>query len=59
MAVEFEALISNKTWKLCPRPSQQYVVRNRWVYKIKQRANSSIADSKLVWLLKALSSIVE
>jgi transposase InsO family protein len=46
MAAEFEALISNKTWTLCPRPSQQHVTRNHWVYKIKQRADGSIDHFK-------------
>jgi hypothetical protein len=42
MTAEFEALISNGTWTLCPRPLHQRVIRNRWVYKIKQRADGSI-----------------
>jgi hypothetical protein len=42
MAQEFDALISNGTWTLCPRPSQQHVIKNRWVYKIKQRPDGSI-----------------
>jgi hypothetical protein len=42
MAAEFEALISNGTWTLCPRPLKRHVIHNRWVYKIKQRADGSI-----------------
>lgn len=42
MAQEFEALISNGTWTLCPRPLNQHVIRNRCVYKIKQRVDGSI-----------------
>jgi hypothetical protein len=42
MTQEFEALISNGTWTLCPRPLNQHVIRNRWVYKIKQRSDGSI-----------------
>jgi hypothetical protein len=42
MAVEFAALLPNKTWTLYPRPLRQHVIRNKWVYKIKQLANGSI-----------------
>jgi hypothetical protein len=42
MTHEFNALISNGTWTLCPRPLNRHVIRNRWVYKIKQRADGSI-----------------
>jgi hypothetical protein len=42
MTAEFQALLSNNTWSLCPRPSHQHVVRNKWVYKLKQKPDSSI-----------------
>ena len=46
MAQEFEALIYNGTWTLCPRTLQQHVIKNRWVYKIKQRPNGSLERFK-------------
>jgi len=39
---EYKALISNQTWTLCPRPSHHNVVRNKWVYKIKQKQDGSV-----------------
>jgi hypothetical protein len=46
MSQEFDALITNGTWTLCPRPSQQHVIRNKWVYRIKQRPDGSIERFK-------------
>jgi hypothetical protein len=42
MATEYNALLSNQTWSLCPRPLHHNVVRNKWVYKIKQKADGSV-----------------
>jgi hypothetical protein len=35
MQQEFDALLSNKTWTLCSRPSHHNVIANKWVFKIK------------------------
>jgi hypothetical protein len=42
MRNEFDALISNHTWVLCPRPHHQNVVRNKWVFKVKQKPDGSV-----------------
>jgi hypothetical protein len=42
MKAEFSALVSNHTWTLVPRPTNQKVVRNKWVFKLKQRADGTI-----------------
>jgi hypothetical protein len=42
MRAEYDALLSNKTWTLCPRPSHKKVVRNKWVFKLKQKSDGSI-----------------
>jgi hypothetical protein len=42
MCLEFQALISNKTWTLCPRPPHQHVLHNKWVYKIKRKADGAV-----------------
>jgi hypothetical protein len=39
---EYEALISNGTWTLCPRPLNHNVIRNKWVYKIKQHSDGTL-----------------
>jgi transposase InsO family protein len=46
MSAEFTALIDNKTWSLCPRPPNQHVIHNKWVYKIKRRADGSVERFK-------------
>jgi hypothetical protein len=42
MQLEFEALLSNGTWSLCPRPLDHNIIRNKWVYKIKQKPDGSV-----------------
>jgi hypothetical protein len=46
MATEYNALLSNQTWSLRPRPLDHNVVRNKWVYKIKQKADGSVDKFK-------------
>jgi len=41
MESEFKALLKNNAWSLCPRPSSHHIVRNKWVYKIKQKPDGS------------------
>jgi hypothetical protein len=42
MIAEFDALTSNSTWTLCPRPPNQHVIQCKWVYKIKQKTDGSV-----------------
>jgi hypothetical protein len=42
MSTEFDALISNGTCTLFPRPPHRRVIHNKWVYKINMHANSSV-----------------
>ncbi len=46
MKAEFEALLSNGTWTLCSRPPNQHVIHNKWVYKIKRKADGSVERFK-------------
>jgi hypothetical protein len=46
MGDEFDALIANQTWSLCPRPSTHNIIRNKWVYKIKQKQDGSLERYK-------------
>jgi len=46
MTVEFEALISNGTWTLCPPLPHQHIISNKWVYRIKQKPDGSIERFK-------------
>jgi hypothetical protein len=46
MLQEFQALVSNGTWTLCPRPLHHNIICNKWVYKIKQKHDGSIERFK-------------
>jgi hypothetical protein len=43
---EFDALLTTKTWSLCPLPAGRHAVRNKWVYKLKQKPDGSIERYK-------------
>jgi hypothetical protein len=60
VGLEFDAFMSNDTWTLCHRPLQHNIIRNKWVYKVKRKANGSVERFlKLDWLLKDLINDVE
>ena len=42
MREEYDALLANETWKLCPRPVDHNVVGNKWVYKVKQTSTGEV-----------------
>jgi hypothetical protein len=46
MNLEYDALVSNQTWTLCPRPPHHNVVRNKWVFKLKQKPDGSVDRHK-------------
>jgi hypothetical protein len=46
MVKEFQALQSNGTWSLVPRPPHQNIVNNKWVYHIKQILDGSVERFK-------------
>ena len=46
MQKEYDALIRNDTWALVPLRREQNLVGNKWVFRIKQNSNSSIARYK-------------
>jgi hypothetical protein len=46
MQQEFDALLSNQTWTLCPRPINHNVIRNKWVFKIKRKADGTVERFK-------------
>jgi hypothetical protein len=57
MGREFDALLANKTWSLCPRPSHTHVVRNKWVYKLKRHPDGSIDRYKARLVAKGFEQI--
>jgi len=52
MTHEYNALFSNQTWTLCPRPSHHNVVRNKWVFKVKQKSDGSVDKFKACLVAK-------
>jgi hypothetical protein len=42
MQEEFTALQANQTWSLCPPPLHKNVITNKWVFKVKQKADGSL-----------------
>lgn len=46
MQAEYNALLANKTWTLCPRPCHKKVVRNKWVFKLKQKSDGNNLKKK-------------
>jgi hypothetical protein len=42
MTEEFAALQTNHTWTLCPRPSNKNIITNKWVFKVKQKADGTL-----------------
>jgi Reverse transcriptase (RNA-dependent DNA polymerase) len=42
MALELNALATNNTWTLVPPPTDQKVIRCKWFYKTKQKADGTI-----------------
>ena len=42
MKQEYDALMTNGTWTLCPIPLDHNVIRNKWVFKIKRKADGTV-----------------
>jgi hypothetical protein len=42
MEQEFQALLENQTWTLCLRPRNHNIIKNKWVYKLKQNLDGTI-----------------
>lgn len=57
MQAEFDALIANDTWTLCPRPTHNQVVRNKWVFKLKQKSDGSINRYKARLFAKGFDQV--
>jgi hypothetical protein len=57
MSLEYNALLSNQTWTLCRRPSHQNVVRNKWVFKIKQKPDGSVDKFKARLVAKGFDQL--
>ena len=57
MTAEYNALLTNKTWSLCPRLRHKQVVRNKQVFKIKQHADGIIDKYKARLVAKGFDQV--
>lgn len=55
MLEEFQALCSNNTWDLVPRPPDANVVSGKWVFRHKLNPDGSLARYKARWVLRGFS----
>lgn len=46
MKEEYEALIRNETWSFIPPPAEYKIVGNKWMFRVKQNSDGSIAKYK-------------
>jgi hypothetical protein len=52
---EYEALLSNSTWDLVPRPPVVNVVTDKWIFKHKLKADGSLDRYKARWVLRGFT----
>ncbi|WVZ49277.1 hypothetical protein U9M48_000649 [Paspalum notatum var. saurae] len=55
MEDEFQALISNNTWTLVPRPPRANIVSGKWIFKHKFHADGSLDRYKARWVLRGFT----
>jgi len=52
MGDEMDSMSRNKVWKLVDLPTQRKSIGNKWVFKIKHQADSSIDNFKVRLVVK-------
>jgi hypothetical protein len=57
MEEEYDALISNGTWELVPRPQGSSVVTGKWVFTHKLRADGTLDHYKARWVLRGFTQL--
>ncbi len=56
MKDEIQSLKDNNTWDIVNMLSDQHVLKERWVYKVKHDAHGQVATIRLAELSKAMNS---
>ncbi|KAG8486951.1 hypothetical protein CXB51_020530 [Gossypium anomalum] len=54
---EFDALLANSTWELCPLPSGRKAIGCKWLFKIKKNPDGTISRRKARLVAKGCSQI--
>ncbi|KAH9696661.1 retrovirus-related pol polyprotein from transposon RE2 [Citrus sinensis] len=57
MQDEYDALVHNNTWSLVPKETDQQIVDNKWVYRIKYNTDGSVAKYKARLVAKGFQQI--
>uniref|UniRef100_A0A453S804 Reverse transcriptase Ty1/copia-type domain-containing protein n=1 Tax=Aegilops tauschii subsp. strangulata TaxID=200361 RepID=A0A453S804_AEGTS len=52
MTKEFDALVTNGTLYLVPRPPRAHVVSGKWIFKHKFHSDGSLARYKARWVVR-------
>ena len=55
MQEEFDALSSNDTWTLVPRPPRTNIVTGKWVFRHKTREDGSLERYKARWVVRGFA----
>jgi len=55
MQAEFDALQSNGTWTLVPRPANANIITGKWLFKNKLQPDGSLERRKARWVVRGFS----
>jgi histone deacetylase 1/2 len=55
MQAEFDALKSNGTWTLVPRPAHANIITGKWLFKNKLQPDGSLERRKARWVVRGFS----
>jgi len=55
MQDEYDALLSNSTWQLVPRPSHANVITGKWIFKNKFHVDGTLERRKARWVVHGFS----
>lgn len=55
MLEEFQALMTNNTWSLVPKPAGANIVTGKWIFRHKLHSDGSLARYKARWVVRGCS----
>eukprot|EP00253_Pinus_taeda_P025422 PITA_25422 len=57
MIEEYDSIIRNNVWEVVPRLADKSMVSFRWLYKVKQALDGSVAKHKAIFVAKGFSQV--